>query len=166
MKKKFKNLESGQKVWSYQFGKGTVFMVNREKVYVEFTDVSVSPPKTQTITYNFTGRIADRDRMPDLYLKKPVIIQKKRLNHLTDQAFENGNHKGKWSGYEEARRIHKLELSANITLNKKINKEDLEKIFDHPDEVEAVMEAIESKTLDWLPYSIVLVLLTNQLITL
>lgn len=113
MKKKFKNLKSGQKVWSYQFGKGTVLMVSSEKVYVDFIDNNVSPPEKNCITYNFTGRIADRDRMPDLYLKKPVITTKKRLSYLNAESFGKGMMDG-----EHLERL----FSENINLSEVVEK--------------------------------------------
>ena len=116
MKNKFKNAKVGQKVWSLRYGNGTITgNIHNDihyplivKFYFDYGQ------NNHTEVFTDKGRLDTNDLTSDIYLKKPVIISKKRLNYLTDLAFTNGEFKGKMAGYREAKRIHDIELREQV----------------------------------------------------
>jgi len=91
MKRTFKNVKPGQKVWSLKLGKGTVSELGVNTFCVEFSRSS----RFTHIHYTYNGKTHVTDKTPDLYWDKPVIIRKARLNELTGQASSVATLKGK-----------------------------------------------------------------------
>lgn len=110
MKKKFKNLKSGQKVWSIIHGKGIVYLINSE---AGFFNVRFGENNGFIKSFHFDGKDCQGALFREIYLKKPVITTKKRLSYLTAESFGKGMMDG-----EHLERL----FSENINLSEVVEK--------------------------------------------
>lgn len=124
MKDTFKNVKVGQKLWSIKYGWVKVESVFPKKVKEIFVVVQRKKPShvdepfkrnhSQIKTYKLSGKIDDRDLLPDLYFEKQVITKKKRLSQLITEAKDEAFVQGQWHGYHESIRVLKLEFEEEL----------------------------------------------------
>ena len=82
--------KKGQKVWSLKYGPGLVVAIESPAqddypVTVSFKSVSGF---IREEAYMMNGKLYAPDYTLDLYVKKPVILSKQRLNQLTQKYLE------------------------------------------------------------------------------